>query len=242
MPRLPLIYLLFALSCLSGTFITTSAFAGGQDEVRAEIDNIYRGDRLQKELDVDLSDGWGDLKPPQTTTSQRERRVPTRERDDLELEVGSGLGKGLMWILIGVCGVVLVIGTAQRLGNYTPDVASTSAVDAQQAPVKADVLRRRVGGEAESLAQAGDYAEAIHALLLKTLEALSRHRQLRPAMTSREIVSQIELHPEARDALSHLVDAVEISLFGGRQPGESAWRACQASFEQFLGAYQRRVA
>lgn len=91
---------------------------------------------------------------------------------------------------------------------------------------------------AEALAAAGLYSEAIHALLLDTLGALSRAAHLAPSLTSREIVSRARLAPAARDALSALVAAVEVSHFGGVESGEQDYRACLARFHTFLHTYR----
>ena len=93
---------------------------------------------------------------------------------------------------------------------------------------------------AERLAAAGRFAEAIHVLLLETLSALSRAAQLAPSLTSREIVARVPLPARARDALSGLVLAVEVSRFGGAAAGERDYHACLERFHAFLETYHRR--
>jgi len=87
---------------------------------------------------------------------------------------------------------------------------------------------------AEALAAAGRHAEAIHALLLETLLALSRAARLAPSFTSREIVARVPLPPRAREALAGLVEAVEVSRFGGAAAGEGDYQACLSRFRTFL--------
>jgi hypothetical protein len=91
---------------------------------------------------------------------------------------------------------------------------------------------------AEAAAAAGRYGEAIHALLLDTLAALSRAARLAPSLTSREIVGRVRLAPPAREALAGLVAAVELSHFGGAAPGEADYRACLDRFHVFLESYR----
>lgn len=91
---------------------------------------------------------------------------------------------------------------------------------------------------AEAAAAAGRYGEAIHALLLDTLAALSRAARLAPSLTSREIVGRVRLAPPAREALAGLVAAVELSHFGGAAPGEEDYRACLDRFHVFLESYR----
>jgi hypothetical protein len=99
-------------------------------------------------------------------------------------------------------------------------------------------LRVEIAGP-EALAAAGRYAEAIHELLLETLAALSRAGQLAPSFTSREILERVRLPEQARDALSGLVLAVEVSRFGGVSAGEADYRLCLDRFHGFLESYRR---
>ncbi|HET6440545.1 MAG TPA: DUF4129 domain-containing protein [Anaeromyxobacter sp.] len=92
---------------------------------------------------------------------------------------------------------------------------------------------------AETLAAAGRYADAIHTLLLETLSALSRAARLAPSLTSREIVAQVPLPEDAGEALTGLVEAVEISRFGGMEPGPDDYRHCLGHFRAFLASLGR---
>jgi hypothetical protein len=93
-------------------------------------------------------------------------------------------------------------------------------------------------GDASALAGEGRFGEAIHLLLLETLEALSRAARLSPALTSREIVAGVPLPPPAREALAGLVTAVELSRFGGAEPGQADYLTCLGRFETFLACYR----
>jgi len=91
---------------------------------------------------------------------------------------------------------------------------------------------------ATALAAEGRYAEAIHVLLLDTLAALSRAARLAPSLTSREVVARVALPARARAALAGLVAAVEVSRFGGAEPGQEEYLACLARFDDFLDSYR----
>lgn len=93
--------------------------------------------------------------------------------------------------------------------------------------------------EPDRLAAAGRWDEAIHALLLETLAALSRAAQLAPSLTSREILDRVRLPARAREALEGLVLAVEITRFGGAPAGETDYRRCLDRFRAFLETYRR---
>jgi hypothetical protein len=90
----------------------------------------------------------------------------------------------------------------------------------------------------DRLAAAGRFAEAIHALLLETLAALSRASRLPSSYTSREILDRARLPGRAREALSGLVLAVEVSHFGGAPATSREYELCLARFHDFLETYR----
>jgi hypothetical protein len=127
--------------------------------------------------------------------------------------------------------VVAAMWLWRRLRGHVPDVTLASP-ESGSAPIAIPTT------SAEALAAAGRYAEAIHALLLDTLTALSRAARLAPSLTSREIVARALLAPAAREALASLVAVVEVSHFGGVASGEGDYQACLARFHTFLQTYR----
>ncbi|MBT8494141.1 MAG: hypothetical protein KJO07_13885, partial [Deltaproteobacteria bacterium] len=99
-------------------------------------------------------------------------------------------------------------------------------------------------GDAEVLAADGNWAEAVHTLLLKTLMelAIKRGQPLKSSLTSREILSRVGLPIPARDALSEIVDVVEISHFGDLPIGENEYLRCLDSYSRFSTAYLQGAA
>lgn len=148
-------------------------------------------------------------------------------------------GAALFWILVCVLAVLLVVWLASewqgREKKVDPAVARANAPPAPSMPlIPLDDI--------EVLAAAGRYAEAIHLLLLRTIGALTKASTSLPlSLTSREILAGVPFRPGARDVLAGLVDAVEVSLFGGRPVGEPAYVDCRARFERFA-ALQSGVA
>jgi len=141
----------------------------------------------------------------------------------------------LLWALAGA-GVLVLVGLAVAwlLGRLRPGPTDDDVIAgaADGAPVAIPIAGAR------ALAAEGRFGEAIHALLLETLEALSRASRLAPSLTSREIVTRVALPARAREALSGLVVAVEVSRFGGAEPGEREFQACLDRFEVFLATYR----
>jgi hypothetical protein len=137
----------------------------------------------------------------------------------------------LLWTALAVLAVLAVLWLARRLAAPPRDVELPA--EGAAAPVEIPIA------SAEALAAAGRWAEAIHSLLLETLSALARAARIAPSLTSREILQRVALPTEAREALSGLVLAVELSRFGGAPAGEADYRACLSRFHAFLDTYRR---
>lgn len=137
----------------------------------------------------------------------------------------------LAWAALAALAALVLVWLARRLLFRHPDAVVPAA--ARPAPEEIPVAA------AEGLAAQGRYREAIHALLLETLQALSRAARLPQHYTSREIVARVPLGPVAREALAGLVGAVEVSWFGGSEPGAAEYQGCLERFRAFLGSYRR---
>jgi hypothetical protein len=136
----------------------------------------------------------------------------------------------LLWTALAVLVILAVSWLVRRLSGGARDVEVPEA----ELPASLAIPI----ASAEALAAEGRFAEAIHALLLETLEALSRAARLAPSLTSREIVARAALPEPARDALGGLVVAVEVSRFGGAPAGQDEYRACLSRFHAFLDTYR----
>ncbi len=132
----------------------------------------------------------------------------------------------LFWASLAILAGLAAGWLARRLAPHPRDVEVSDEAGAAAAAIPI--------ASAEAFARQGRFAEAIHALLLDTLEALSRAARLAPSLTSREIVERVPLGERARGALEGLVFAVEISRFGGAAANEADYRACVARFEEFV--------
>ena len=195
---------------LEGAVAALLAASSSADAVRERAAEILRGGEYQTELPQGLP------------------RPTTLDLGPLEI-----LLRVLFWTALAAIGIALLTWLVRRLAGFVPDAEAPAA----PAGPEADVGRRQLAS-AESLAARGRYGEAIHVLLLDTLEALSRAARLAPSLTSREIVERVPLPSRAREALAGLVAAVEVSWFGGAQPGETDYRLCLERFHAFLGTYR----
>jgi hypothetical protein len=93
-----------------------------------------------------------------------------------------------------------------------------------------DLLR-----EADRLAAQGKFAEAVHLLLLRSIEHISEQipNLVRPAMTSREIGALRQLPGAARAAFVAMTRVVERALFAGFEIAAADFAQCREAYERF---------
>jgi hypothetical protein len=92
--------------------------------------------------------------------------------------------------------------------------------------------------DADGLAAAGRFEEAIHLLLFRSIDDLVSRRPgvVRPALTSRDIAELAVLPPGARSAFARLAQAVERTFFGGRPAVAEDFGQARADYEAFAFA------
>jgi hypothetical protein len=89
--------------------------------------------------------------------------------------------------------------------------------------------------EADRLAAAGRFGEAIHLLLFRSIDDLSGRRPglVRPAFTARDIAGLEQMPPPARSAFARIAERVERSFFGGRDAGAEDFAHARGDYEAF---------
>lgn len=176
---------------------------------------------------------------PGAPGQQRPRRVYQRAQSGVLGQIASAL----LWVLVGVVVLVLVSWLVQEYRGSHDDPAPARPPSDDDTEARAAVVAQPLN-DAEALAQQDRFDEAIHALLLRTVEALERTLPtgLPRSLTSREILALVSMNESARVAFSELVRAVELSYFGSQVPGPAEYRACRAYFQRFAEAYVQRAA
>lgn len=88
--------------------------------------------------------------------------------------------------------------------------------------------------EADRLAGEGRHAEAIHYLLLHSIDEIAarRPRWRRPSLTSRELASASLLPMTVRPLFARIAALVERSLFGGSPVGPADWGIARAAYAE----------
>ncbi len=89
--------------------------------------------------------------------------------------------------------------------------------------------------EADALARAGRFAEAVHLLLFRSIEDIQGRLEggVPHSLTAREIGGLRQLPERAKRALGPIIRIVEHSFFGGRDVDEGNWQTARQSYEQF---------
>lgn len=92
--------------------------------------------------------------------------------------------------------------------------------------------------DADALAAAGRFEEAIHILLFRSIDDLVSRRPgvVRPALTSRDIAELQVLPDQARMAFMRLAQSVERTFFGGRPADADAFGQARADYQAFAFA------
>ncbi len=208
-------------------------------------------DSYQKDLPADTTpprsaqarhDGSG---ADRGSASEANRSEGDRGDDDEAPHPGpaGGILSFLMWGVIAVAVVLLAFWLTTELVKYGGDDLELAADPTAPAPLDFAVVDRPLD-DADVLANEGRYSEAIHALLLRTLQELVRTSSVRvsPAHTSREILARVPLLTDSRDALSGLIAAVELTFFGGDVASAADFARCRAQFQVFAAAFRAQGA
>ncbi len=89
--------------------------------------------------------------------------------------------------------------------------------------------------EADKLAAAGRYAEAVRLILHRSIEEIEgrRPRLVKPAYTAREIGRLSDIPENARSTFTGIAGVVEQSFFGGEALDAHGFAACRRAYETF---------
>lgn len=155
-------------------------------------------------------------------------------------EVLQFIAPALQWVfwigLAAIAGLVLYAIGREILRLRAPRPKADkpkTVVDVEwrpQAQTARDLL-----SEADGLANRGQFAEATHLLLLRSVQDIeSRHpRALRVSFTTREIANLKALPDSARPAFTLIGRIVERSLFGGAPVDSADFASCRQAYEAF---------
>ncbi|HXY59446.1 MAG TPA: DUF4129 domain-containing protein [Methylocystis sp.] len=136
----------------------------------------------------------------------------------------------LFWTLV-ILGLAIILWSARdKLGFFAPQPQDASQPGSPEAPSRA---LEEAQAEADDLAAKGEFALAMHVLLLKSLNEMRRRAGLsfKDSLTSREILSQAPLTDAGRGALGAIIRVVELTWFGDAGARAEDYAACRGYFE-----------
>lgn len=147
----------------------------------------------------------------------------------------------LLWTVLAIAAASLLTTIVMRLrhGRWrlpwgTP--STEEAVPFEEEEWRPDAAPARSWlEEADAMAANGRFAEAIHHLLLRSVDDIAKRRPrlVRPALTSRELSASDGIPESARRLFAAIAALVERSLFGGREVGRADWNAARTAYSDF---------
>ena len=142
----------------------------------------------------------------------------------------------VFWILIAlVVAAILWFIVRELMRIRAPQKRGKMAKPAPEAWRPQAATARALLSDADALATQGQFAEAVHLLLLRSINDIEGRlpNAVRPALTSRDIARLERLPDAARPTFLRIARAVETSLFGGGAVDRATWDDCRAAYEAF---------
>lgn len=146
----------------------------------------------------------------------------------------------LLWTVIAAAGLALVWLVVQRLRRGGWLLRARKRMAAEPLALEDDwrpdaAPAREWLRSADALAAQGRFADAVHHLLLRSVDDIARRRPaaLSPSRTSRELALDPAIPAPARALFADIASRVEASLFGGRPMGADDWSAARGAYADF---------
>ncbi|MDF1700480.1 MAG: hypothetical protein P1V36_04910 [Planctomycetota bacterium] len=232
-------------------------FGGADGDPQVAVQEVFRDYDYQRSMIPEPKEGaaperWSreawheqmERNDPRYRRLPDDRAARERRRREQQRRTSSGGGGGglasllelIVYVAIGVALLTVLVSVVRGWGGREATIKPRVQPGTQVPAAALDAPR----SEAERLAAEGRYDEAVHILLLKTIEALvaTQPGGVPAAWTSREIQGGAPMPAAARTPFGALVDTVEHSLFGGLLVDRRAWEACLARFHEFERVYR----
>ncbi len=143
----------------------------------------------------------------------------------------------LQWVLIGAA--ILIVAyfliNAYAPGTFGRKARGRKSGAKAEEWVPEETAALALLEEADRLAASGDYDEATHLLLKRSVGQIAEARPdlVEPSSTARELASEPRLPEAARNAFALIAAPVERSLFALRKLSQDDWQAARAAYADF---------
>jgi hypothetical protein len=224
--------------CLALPVRPVFAAVDPDDLVRESVDRLGLQTDLPRPTSAPLTQAPGAPSQPQAEMSapksepQAQTPNPAGAAPDDRSDVAPGLLRFLLWgaVIVGTAVIVW------SLRDSLPVVSRSRKIIAAEPVLPSPTQSNRMEEaqlEADDLARQGRYDQAMHVLLLKSLNEI--HRQLGTSfavsLTSREILRRVQLPEIGRRSLTSIIRSVERTYFGAEAAGQRDYSDCRTHFE-----------
>jgi hypothetical protein len=243
-----------AVLTILGTTLAPVARAQAGDEPGARARTILADPRFQRGAAGDETDSprpasesgspaeEGELPLPRDTPPPVPPVPPAPPVPDEVVGGTSDLAAAVSWGFLAVAATLLLVWAirAWQARRRILDSAAGAPAEKRTATAGGDTAAV-TPADADRLAAAGRYAEAVHLLLLAVIGQIAERSRRLPAasQTSRELARLLPLRSEARAAFGELVRDVERSHFGAFPAGREDY---EANVRRFLTIVARSPA
>lgn len=215
-----------------------------------EPDSIALMETSREQLAQDISQQYQKAERSQHLQTDLPLEIKTAEAKKVSERkpfiMPAAVAKLLLIIAVGTIVIVLVLALRKNLWGDDQSKKlghkGQNEDDAASMPNEAAALRMdKAGLTADDLAAQGQYTEAMHLLLLQSVNELRRRLSVSIAdsLTSREILQRIGLSPEGKNFFGDIIGHVEISYFGLHEPGAEEYAACRTSYHTLTDILRR---
>ncbi|MEM1390003.1 MAG: hypothetical protein AAGG45_02900 [Pseudomonadota bacterium] len=207
-----------------------------KDQQNTSIDD----DRLENAL-IGLSGDDLQTERPEREIDIPAQRAPPNGFVRFIANLLSVIGPLLGWLLLGTIALgliaVLYFMFGESLSFRRKEKPSRPDSNISIAP---DLLpdqnaARTLLGDAEALASEGRFAEAVHALLFRSIDLIQKRdaSAVKRSFTAREIGQLSGLPASLKKGLSPIIQIVESSYFGGREVDQDEWWEARDAYQSF---------
>jgi hypothetical protein len=152
--------------------------------------------------------------------------------DWLKFDISPEWGRIILWgaVILGILITIWSLRDSLPILSRSRKIVA-SEIRGQSASPSSRMDEARM--EAEDLASQGNYGEAMHLLLLKSLAEIRLRLgvSFAASLTSREIVRRVQLPQTGRGALAAIVQSVERTYYGGRLASREDYAGCREEFD-----------
>lgn len=152
--------------------------------------------------------------------------------DWLKFDISADTGRILLWgaVILGVAVTIWSLRDSLPAFSRSRRIKAGETLSGLSDP---SARMEEAQLEADDLAGRGQYGEAMHVLLLKSLAEIRLRlgTSFAVSLTSREILRKVSLPQTGTGALGAIVQSVEQTYFGGRPAGREDYLGCRQEFE-----------